>query len=133
MNGSAVWALLDAQTRRMIFPDRNGIVIEGETTGRETGLPLPLKRTDTDRQDLYTVQFCDCDLNGHMNNTRYFDLCENLLEHPMQGKDPVRITAEYVQEARYRETVNVNWSEDEHSAAVYGDTEKTCFRMRFDY
>ncbi len=133
MNGSAVWALLDADTRRMIFPDRNGIMIEGETTGRETDLPLPLKRTETDCSYPYTVQFCDCDLNGHMNNTRYFDLCENLLEHPAQGKDPAAVTAEYVQEARFRETITVNWSEDENSAVIYGETEKTCFRMRFEY
>ena len=133
MNGSAVWALVDTDTRRMIFPDRNGILIEGETTGRETGLPLPLKREETDRQDLYTVQFCDCDLNGHMNNTRYFDLCENLLEHPAQGKDPVTITAEYVQEARFRETVTVKYAEDENRAVLYGETGKTCFRMRLDY
>ena len=133
MNGSAVWALVDEQTRRMIFPDRNGIMIEGEMTGRETDLPLPLKRTETDHQASYTIQFCDCDLNGHMNNTRYFDLCENLLEHPARGKDPVKITAEYVQEARFRETVTVNWSEDENAAMLYGETEKTCFRMRFEY
>lgn len=133
MNGSAVWALVDEHTRRMIFPDRNGIMIEGKTTGRETDLPLPLKRTETDRRYSYTVQFCDCDLNGHMNNTRYFDLCENLLEHPARGKDPVKITAEYVQESGFRETVTVNWLEDESSAVIYGETEKTCFRMRFDY
>ncbi|HAE15913.1 MAG TPA: hypothetical protein DCG51_05110 [Erysipelotrichaceae bacterium] len=133
ITGSAVWALLDEQTRRMIFPDRNGIIIEGETTGYEIDLPLPLKRAETDRQYSYTVRFCDCDLNGHMNNTHYFDLCENLLEHPSQGKDPVRIVTEYAQEARYSEDIMVNWMETEDSAVIYGDTKKTCFRMRFDY
>ena len=41
LSASALWALVDQETRRMVFPDRHGVVIEGEVTGHEIALPSP--------------------------------------------------------------------------------------------
>ena len=41
VSASAIWTLVDAKLRRVVFPDRYGIRIDGETTGHEIALPSP--------------------------------------------------------------------------------------------
>ena len=41
VSASALWALVDQETRRMVFPDRYGVHVEGCVTGNEIELPSP--------------------------------------------------------------------------------------------
>ena len=86
IKGSALWVLMDANSRKLVFPDVEGISIDGIQTGREYKLPTPLKPQDTDKTELFTVPYSFCDINGHMTNTRYFDLAEDITKLSQSGR-----------------------------------------------
>lgn len=134
ITGSAMWMLIENESRKMVFPDRRGIVIEGVKTGDETALPSPVGRVEGSYSSTFTVPYSYVDLNGHMNNTRYFDLTEDLLGAAAEGRELQRIRAEYLQEVRLGDTLSVSWGRtDGESYRVEGRTQKPCYRMELMY
>jgi len=132
IRASALWALMDERARRMVFPDRHGIVIEGESTGNELALPSTPRRAAGESRD-FTVPFSYVDLNGHMNNTRYFDLAEDWIPAAAEGRSLRKIAIEYSAEARLGETVRVTTEREGETWYISGDAEKRVFRMALTY
>ena len=134
ITGSAMWMLIESESRKMVFPDRHGIVIEGVKTGHETALPSPVGRVVGSESSAFTVPYSYVDLNGHMNHTRYYDLTADLLGAAAAGRELQRIRAEYLQEARLGDTLTVSWDRpDDDSFRVEGRTQKPCYRMELKY
>ena len=104
---SALWALMDERTRRVVFPEQHGIRIRGVHTGKEIPLPVPPKMPPLIETEPFTVPYSYVDFNGHMNNTRYFDLAEDRMPEGLRGR-PVRlIQTEYAREARLGDTIEL--------------------------
>ena len=133
LRASALWALVDQGTRRMVFPDRYGVVIEGVVTGNEIDLPSTPRRAEAGESRAFTVPFSYVDLNGHMNNTRYFDLAEDLIPAAAEGRSVRRIAVEYANEARLGDTVTVTTERDGGTFYISGDAEKKIFRLMMAY
>ena len=134
VSASALWALVDSETRRMVFPDRYGVRIDGVVTGHEIALPSPPRRAEGEDRLSFTVPFSYVDLNGHMNNTRYFDLADDFLPPASEGRALRELTVEYANEARLGETINVTRERAEDGAFyLSGETGRKIFRMRFVY
>ena len=133
ISASALWALVDQQTRRMVFPDRYGVVIEGITTGSEIALPAPPRRAQGEAASGFTVPFSYVDLNGHMNNTRYFDLAEDLIPAAAEGRSLCEIAIEYANEAKLADEIRVTLQADGDTFYVSGETEKKVFRLAMGY
>ena len=133
LSASAIWTLVDAGTRRVIFPDMYGISIEGEVTGHEIALPTPLKKAAGEVSARFTVPYSYLDLNGHMNNTRYFDLAEDHIPAPAEGRALREIATEYAGEARLGAEIALTVEAGEDSFLVSGDTDKKIFRMSLRY
>ena len=133
LTASALWGLVDAQTRKMVFPERCGVEIEGIVTGEEIALPSAPKRMDCTASRPFTVPYSYVDLNGHMNNTRYFDLAEDCIPAAAEGRALRRIQTEYVSEARFGETFTVSWGEENGAFFLQGEGERPVFRMRMEY
>ena len=133
LRASALWALVDQSTRRMVFPDRHGVVIEGTVTGNETDLPSTPRRAEAGESRDFTVPFSYVDLNGHMNNTRYFDLAEDRIPAASEGRSLRKIAVEYANEARLGDTVRVTIEQDGGTFYVSGDMEKKVFRLMLAY
>ena len=135
VKASALWSLVDAKSRKVVFPERYGVVIEGTTTGEEIALPGGIRKRDCSREQRFTVPYSFVDLNGHMNNTRYFDLAEDCVGAAAEGKELREIRTEYVNEARYGETVMLRWDGSEGEVFLSGesDDEKPIFRMTLRY
>ncbi len=129
VRANALWMLVDQNTRRMVFPDRWGIVIDGEERQGELALPASPARLPLTRERSFTVPFSYVDLNGHMNNTRYFDLMEDCLPDPAAGRKLREISTEYSSEAKLGDTLSVRWGGEEGSYYLEGSLEKPCFRM----
>ena len=72
-------------------------------------------------------------MNGHMNNTRYFDLAENVFSPAAAGAEPSRILVEYASELRLGETYNISWGEKDSHYYLMGGGEKPSFRIVVDY
>ena len=81
----------------------------------------------------FTVPYSYVDLNGHMNNTRYFDLAEDCIPAAAAGKMLRRIQTEYVSEARFGESFTVSWGAEDGEYFLQGEGEKPFFRMRMQY
>lgn len=133
ISGSALWMLVEEDSRRMVFPSKHGIEINEVITGNETALPETIRMPQTEETKLFSVPFSVCDLNGHMNNTRYLDLCEDLAGDDLLKQTPVLIETEYLSEVRLHDEIRISWKQDEHSLCVSGEKEKICFRIRMNY
>ena len=107
VSGCALWALMDSGTRRIIFPEEYGIGIAGERTGAETALPSAPRSPKDGETDRFTVPYSYVDLNGHMNNTRYFDLAEDRMPEELRSGRAERVRAEYSREARLGDEVTL--------------------------
>ena len=100
VEASALWALMDQTTRRVVFPETVGVKIRGVHTGKELPLPAAPKLPQSDQGKSFSVPYSFADLNGHMNNTRYFDLAEDCMPPTLREKRIVSIATEYSREAR---------------------------------
>ncbi len=130
----ALWTLVDAKTRKLVFPERYGIELPGVTTGDEIPIPSaprPLPQTESRP---FTVPYSYVDLNGHMNNTRYFDLAEDMLPAAAAGRPLTAVTAEFSREARFGETFTLRLGGDGARFYLTGEAEQgTVFRMSLTY
>lgn len=133
IQGSALWTLVDQNTRKMAFPENYDIHIPGVITGNETDLPKPLKKEEGTRSSSFTVPFSYCDLNGHMNNSRYCDLTEDVTDHIRNGSILTSLSSEYISEARTGDILSLSWKEDDSSCYMSAKTEKDIFRMQYTY
>ncbi|MBR3296794.1 MAG: hypothetical protein IKI65_03025 [Firmicutes bacterium] len=133
IRAAALWNLIDMQTRSVAFPDEYGVQIAGVDTGREIpyisrirALPLTGKRS-------FTVPYSYVDLNGHMNNTRYFDLVEDSIPASAEGRVLAEICAEYSSEARMGSELKIEWGSEDGLFYVTGSTDRLCFKMGLSY
>ena len=133
LKASALWSLVDAKTRKVVFPERYGVVIDGAETGEEIAMPGAVAKRETVCERDFTVPYSFVDLNGHMNNTRYFDLVEDCIGAAAAGKELKEICVEYQNEARLSETLLLRWGEEEGNCFLSGETERPVFRMGLKY
>ena len=133
VKASALWTLVDSKTRKMVFPERNGIVIEEERTGYEIGLPSPPKAIGCPNNRNFTVPFSFVDLNGHMNNTGYFDLAEDMIGESAKGRQLKEISTEYSSEIKIGESMELKWGNEYDLYYLEGNTERRVFRMSLKY
>ena len=132
MEGSSLWTLVDEKTRRFIFPDKNGIVIPGTPTDHDPALPARLPSVkNPDLESEFRVPFSYCDLNSHMNNTRYFDIALDDADLSWHRRKLVSVVSEYVSEATYGDVLQILKEETGDSLLFEGKKEKTVFKMRF--
>ena len=133
VRASALWMLLDQETRRFAFPEHYGIEIEGTETGREIRLPSSPKLIEADHEEYYTVPFSYVDLNGHMNNTRYFDLADDRLPFEKEGRLLSSLAVEYLHEVREGEDVLLRFGTDGAVGVMTGEGAQPSFRLRLEY
>ena len=133
VRASALWSLVDQTSRKLVFPDSCGVIIDGQEQGGELDASSPPRRLPITQEQRFTVPYSYVDLNGHMNNTRYFDLAEDLIPASRDGRHLIRVQTEYVSEARLGDELRVSWGESDGQYYMEGSAERCVFRMRLDY
>ena len=133
VKASALWCLVDSQSRKVVFPERYGVEIQGVVTGEEIALPGPPKRLTCTEERLFRVPYSYVDLNGHMNNTRYFDLAEDCIPAAARGQRLCGIRTEYVSEARFDREYRIRWGGEGNTWFITGEGEHGVFRMGLEY
>ena len=73
------------------------------------------------------------DINGHMNNARYFDLAEDCIPPAAWGEKLTGIQVEYQSEARFGDRLNISWGCSGSSYYISGEGETPVFRMELRY
>ncbi len=79
------------------------------------------------------MPFSYVDLNGHMNNTRYFDLAEDHIPAAAEGRRLLSVSTEYTAEARFRDALTLRWGEDKGRWYMEGVSDRPCFRIELEY
>jgi acyl-ACP thioesterase len=133
IRASALWSLVDAKSRKVIFPEKYGIRIPGESGDEKIALPGSIPKPEAEAEQIFTVPYSFVDLNGHMNNTRYFDLAEDCIGAAAAGCVLRKIETEYTNEAPFGEKLLLRWQKREDGFLLSGEGEKPVFRMRLAY
>ncbi len=134
IKASALWALMDAETRKMVNPKDACVTVPGIVTGTECRLPRPPKTpADPCETISYTVPYSFGDINGHMNNTRYFDLAEDLMPHGFRNRQIRVIASEYGGEVRTDEVLTLTASSTDNEFLLAGSTDKRLFKIGLTY
>ena len=133
MRGSALWMLVDRESRRFVFPDRYGISIRGVETGAELALPGAVASLPFSEERRFTVPYSYVDLNGHMNNTRYFDLAEDCVGAAAAGRELRSAAIEYKTEIRLGEELRRRGGREDDRYGLTGGGEKPAFSVSLTY
>ena len=77
----SLWVLMDWNTRKMVKPDDYvSLLPDNSDLPTPMGLPATVYEVGgTSTKGIFTAQYDDLDMNRHVNNTRYMDLCCNVL------------------------------------------------------
>jgi uncharacterized protein YoaH (UPF0181 family) len=113
--------------------NRAGGIEGGMSNGEEIALPGAPKKAISDVSSYFTVPYSYLDQNGHMNNTRYLDLAEDLIPAALEGKKLKSIHTRYQNEVRHGDVIELQWQELNGIYRVSGGGEKKYFTINFEY
>lgn len=133
VSASALWTLMNMDTRAMVFPHEAGVSVPGAKPGWKTFFPAPPKLPAGENETEFTVPYSYVDLNGHMNNTKYFDLAEDLMPEELRAGEVRDISVEYTGEARLGDRMILSRSAENGLFLLSGKTEKRLFRIGMKY
>lgn len=129
IRSSALWTLIDKETRHFIFPEDHDIHIDGKA---DENIPLPnaLPSLTEGTHVSFDVPFSYVDLNGHMNNTRYFDLTDDI----SNKQNKKCIEAEYKTELHWKDHVDIiHQSNDQQHLFTGMHSDTQAFKIRIQY
>lgn len=107
---STIWTLVDFSSRKFADTSALGMDLGYLETGTEVSCPSTLRFPDLDQKATLTPGFRDIDVNGHVNNTIYLDLVEDLIPHDfILSHSPKTIDIQYKKEIRLGESVEVRY------------------------
>lgn len=129
---SALWILMDAETRQRVFPESAGIRVPGMRFGAPPPLPRALPAAKGDPVP-FEVPYSFADLNGHMNNARLTDLAEDRMPEALRAMRVRQIEAEYTGEARPGERLALRGQRCGSVYSLSGEKERALFRLRMEY
>ena len=133
LSGSALWTLINAETRTFIFPQQEGIDVPGVVTGNEISLPSGLRSIPAAQKRAFTVPYSHTDINGHMNNIRYIDECENMIPDVAAGQNLREIAVEYAKEIRLGESMDISLGIRDSDYFFSGDGDAHYFSLLLRY
>lgn len=129
----SLWVLIDAQTRGLVFPESHDIYIRKIVTGNELPMPGRIRKEATDNSAPFTVPYSYVDLNGHMNNARYYDLAVDLMPEEMRTRSLKELSSEHIGEAQLGDEMTVKYGASDNAFYISGDKDKAVFRMKFKF
>ena len=133
INASALWMLMDREKRAVVAPEQSGVVIDGEKPDGQAFYPRPPKMPQNGTVSAFIVPYSCVDLNGHMNNSRYFDLAEDLMPASLRKADVKEISVEYTGEARCGDELTLTYGVSDNKFLLTGAGEKRLFRLGIRY
>jgi len=133
VQASSLWTLMDIESRKMLSSEQFGHEMTDMTNGSEIALPGAPKKAAAETSSTFTVPYSFLDQNGHMNNTRYLDLAEDLIPAPLEGRKLKSIATRYQNEARHGDIIELQWQERDGIWRISGGGEKKYFTINLEY
>ena len=131
---AGIWAVADRKTRSLADPEKRGIVFPGEI--REKVLPRPASpvKLPLVSEKPFIVTEDVLDINGHMNNTKYFDAVQDCMDINMQTLTPKRIQAVFSNEVRPGDEIMIRWGQNDTIWFFEGEKKgEGCFQVGLVY
>ena len=136
IRGQALWMLIEEATRSMVMPEDYGISIPGRPGSDDMALPaisVPDTADAAAEGITLVTRFSQVDINGHMNNTRYFDIIDDALHKGgAPVKTPKAVLANYFSELRLGDSFTLKQFCEDDTAWFEGAASKPYFRIRID-
>ena len=134
LRGCSIWAVLDATTNKILANPFDHPLPE---VSKEDELPVPSKIEEDAMTKVkeHIVEYGDIDLNGHLNNTKYIDLIQNVHSSDFYKEhDFASIDVNYFSEIKEGEVVEL-FSDIEGKKEIIKGTvgSKNCFKARIIY
>ena len=109
IEASSLWGLMEQGTRKLVFPEEYNVSIDASNVDmallNSLSFPKRIKAQPALETGAFTVPYSYVDLNGHMNNARYFDLACDAIPDQLRGRQLKTIYAEYSGEASLHDTL----------------------------
>ncbi|MBR0373646.1 MAG: hypothetical protein IJH91_03835 [Mogibacterium sp.] len=135
VQGEALWVLIDENERDIVDPEDYDIEIPGLPDAEDVFLP-PIRMPAAEpvlRQDL-AVRFSQVDINGHMNNTRYFDVIDDALGADfLAANRPRTVVANYLSELRAGDAFTLTGTASGTTWYFEGTADKPKFRVSIEF
>ena len=130
--GSTSWAIINSETRKLVVrPDLKDIPSHHE----DDELSLPMKVTSDEVSLCYErdIMYTDCDLNSHLNNTRYIELIVNINHLEFYKENYISsILINYLKEIRDGQHIKIYVNKNKtYVKGVCNDI--TCFEANLTY
>lgn len=132
ISGEAIWALIDANNRKMVKPLDHQILIPDLSNGREFSIPLH-KVDDSSLKEETEIKatYSYSDLNGHMNNTSYLDVAEDVIPLSfLKTHELSTIDIEYLHEIKLGETIRMRYGKTNDDTYCFSSD---AFKMQLSY
>ena len=133
IEASSYWVLMEEKTRKITFPETHKISIDEYPDPINKRLPGRLRLQGGTQTGRFTVPFSYADLNGHMNNARYFDVAQDNMPQDLLSKTPSKVSIEYIGEARLGDTVTLFSNCEPDRFSLIGRAEKPVFQLQMLY
>ena len=120
---ASTWALLQASTRKVVMRSPFPHPLTPEKADGELGRPEKLQAPESMVEvERRRVTYSMCDLNGHLNNTRYLELIVDVKNRAFYEKHtPVSIVLNFEKEIQEGEEVSICLSsQDENPYTLVG-------------
>ena len=115
----SLWVLMDPQSRAMVLPGKSGVTVDGLLRGSELAVPGSLVPGDLQNVTARKVCYTELDVNGHMNNARYLDWMDDLVDASFHKEHtPREFTVCYLSEAREGEAIELHWELNQDGALL---------------
>ena len=134
LTAAGIWTIVDRSTRKMVEPSVFPVSFPPEAAEYSVNRPKAPEKTALLHHGTYIVQPVDLDTNMHMNNTRYFDLVENLFGNEAAERQIQTVRAAYLNEARLGDRIVYQWGNDNNLLYFFGKIkDSSCFEISIRY
>ena len=131
---AGMWALVDRETRAMVDCAERGVVFQTELNGREPPRPAAPEKLPAEGERIFTVSEEWLDENGHMNNTRYFDVAQACIAPETEIPVLKNVRAAFLTEALAGDELTVSWGRRENLWSFSGTKNGVpCFQISIEY
>ena len=131
---AGVWALVDRETRSMVDGAARGVHLPTEETGLEPPFPASPEKLPAVGERVFTVPDEWLDINGHMNNTRYFDVAQACIGSGTDGLTLLNARASFQNEVLAGDELTVSFGRrDGLWTFSGGKSGAACFQLSLRY